>query len=89
MTAPAFRACCRYCASIEGDTEGVRQESFVCRPRDYGEREVELPCFYCHGWFAIISSHKPTQIDMEFFCVPKVRANGVRSERLSTIPSAC
>lgn len=51
------------------------------------------PSFYCHGWFATISSHKPTQIDMVFFCGAKVRANStVREviddpERLLTWPS--
>lgn len=31
--------------------------------------------FYCHGWFATINSHKPTQIDVVFFCGAKVRAD--------------
>jgi len=33
------------------------------------------PSFYCHGWFATISSHKPTQLDVVLFCGAKVRAD--------------
>ena len=33
------------------------------------------PSFYCHGWFATISSHKPMQLDVVFFCGAKVRSD--------------
>ena len=33
------------------------------------------PSFYCQGWFATISSHKPTQLDVVFFCGAKVRSD--------------
>jgi hypothetical protein len=38
------------------------------------------PSFYCHGWFATISSHKPTQVDVVFFCGAKVRADSTVRE---------
>jgi hypothetical protein len=38
------------------------------------------PSFYCHGWFATISSHKPTQLDVVFFCGAKVRADSTVRE---------
>jgi hypothetical protein len=33
------------------------------------------PSFYCHGWFAAISSRKPTQVDVVLHCGAKVRVD--------------
>ena len=43
-----------------GITEGVKWNS---------------PSFYCHGWFATINSHKPSQVDVVLHCGAKVRAD--------------
>ncbi len=52
-------------AADSGITEGVKWNS---------------PSFYCHGWFATISSRKPTQLDVVFYCGAKVRADSTVKE---------
>ena len=73
--------------------EAVRRTIFAADPAITEGVKWNSPSFYCHGWFATISSHKPTQINVVFFCGAKVRADStVRQaiddpERLLTWPS--
>lgn len=73
--------------------EAVRETILAADPAITEGVKWSSPSFYCHGWFATISSRRPTQVDVVFYCGAKVRANStVREviddpERLLTWPS--
>src|SRR4051812_9428436 len=48
--------------------EAVRRTILAADPVITEGIKWNSPSFYCHGWFATISSHKPTQLDVVFFC---------------------
>ena len=93
MTAPALPRYCRYCASNEVVTRGRAPDDLAADPAITEGVKWNSPSFYCHGWFATISSRKPTQVDVVFYCGAKVRANCTVKEviddpeRLLTWPS--
>jgi Domain of unknown function (DU1801). len=55
--------------------EAVRRAILAADPAITEGIKWNCPSFYCHGWFATISSHKPTQLDVVFFCGAKVRSD--------------
>jgi hypothetical protein len=55
--------------------EAVRETILAADPAITEGIKWNSPSFYCHGWFATISSHKPTQINVVFFCGAKIRAD--------------
>src|SRR3954453_12694513 len=55
--------------------EAVRRTILAADPAITEGIKWNSPSFYCHGWFATISSHKPTQLDVVFFCGAKVRSD--------------
>ena len=73
--------------------EAVRQTILAADPAITEGVKWNSPSFYCHGWFATISTRKPTQVDVVFYCGAKVRANCTVKEviddpeRLLTWPS--
>jgi hypothetical protein len=73
--------------------EAVRRTILAADPAITEGIKWNSPSFYCHGWFATIASHKPTQLDIVLYCGAKVRADSSVSEgiddsqRLLTWPS--
>jgi hypothetical protein len=73
--------------------EAVRRTVLAADPAITEGIKWNSPSFYCHGWFATISSRKPTQLDIVLHCGAKVRGDcGVRdaindTDHLLTWPS--
>jgi hypothetical protein len=63
--------------------EAVRRAILAADPAITEGIKWNSPSFYCHGWFATISSHKPTQLDVVFFCGAKVRSDCTVREAIS------
>jgi len=55
--------------------EKVRRTILAADPAITEGIKWNSPSFYCHGWFAAISSRKPTQVDVVLHCGAKVRAD--------------
>src|SRR4051812_1068982 len=60
---------------LKATIEAVRRTILAADPAITEGIKWNSPSFYCHGWFATISSHKPTQLDVVFFCGAKVRCD--------------
>jgi len=61
--------------SLKPTLEAVRRAILAADPAITEGIKWNSPSFYCHGWFATISSHKPTQLDVVFFCGAKVHSH--------------
>src|SRR4051812_17341525 len=61
--------------SLKPILEAVRRAILAADPAITDGIKWNSPSFYCHGWFATISSHKPAQLDVVFFCGAKVRSD--------------
>jgi hypothetical protein len=55
--------------------EALRRAILAADPATTEGIKWNSPSFYCHGWFATISSHRPAQLDVVFFCGAKVRSD--------------
>src|SRR4051794_31483057 len=58
--------------SLKPTLEAVRRTILAADPAITEGIKWNSPSFYCDGWFATISSHKATQLDVVFFCGAKV-----------------
>src|SRR6476660_10265322 len=67
---------------LKATLEAVRRTILSADPAITEGVKWNSPSFYCHGWFATISSHKPTQIDVVFFCGAKIRADSTVREAI-------
>src|SRR5436189_4751495 len=65
---------------LKSTIEAVRRTILAADPGITEGVKWNSPSFYCHGWFATISSRKPTQLDVVLYCGAKVRADSTVRE---------